>query len=188
MIGGGLVGGLLLNSIGANEEILGYKINDYNKLEGNYVYNALTSDDGTVIAGTTKKLDAEVAKKIASKVIDNANVGKIRYSSDAHGRLGNEMEMDILSNPDAVYFSQGKEQNLIFRKGGNVVIVKSGGSSKGNVLTRYGPAGARGKSGAAIYGGSPDDLGMPITEEAIIKGKVLTPKGGTLPPGTRIIP
>lgn len=83
---------------------------------------------------------------------------KIKYANNYHGRLGKELEIDILSNPDAVYVSQSKSQNLIYiiyRKGENVVIVESAGSAKGNVITSYGPSGARGKSGAAIFGGNP---------------------------------
>ncbi len=60
------------------------------------------------------------------------------------------MEANILSNPDAVYVAGNKSQNLIYTKGDNVVIVESAGSSKGNVITSYGPDGARGNSGAAM--------------------------------------
>lgn len=98
------------------------------------------------------------------------------------------MEQEILSNPDAVYVSGNKSQNLIFRKGDNVVIVESGGSSKGNVITSYGPGGPRGNSGAAIFGGSPNDQGMPVTHEAIVNGTIPTPSGETMPPATQIIP
>ena len=33
-----------------------------------------------------------------------------------HGWLGKKLEIDILSNPDAVYVSGNKSQNLIYRK------------------------------------------------------------------------
>jgi hypothetical protein len=102
--------------------------------------------------------------------------------------LGKEMESDILSNPDAVYVSGNKSQNLIYRKGDNVVIVESGGSSKGNIITSYGPDGARGNSGAAIFGGSPSEPGMPVTHDAIVNGEIPTPSGETMPSATQIYP
>ncbi|QPA57426.1 hypothetical protein J1907_14885 [Lysinibacillus sphaericus] len=40
-------------------------------------------------------------------------------------------------------------------KEGNAVIVESKGSHKGNTITSYGSDGARGESGAAIFGVSP---------------------------------
>lgn len=77
------------------------------------------------------------------------------------------------------------KQNLVYRKGDNVVIVESQGSSKGNIITSYGPNGPRGKSGAAIFGGNPSDLGMPVTHEDILNG-IKQPGGGTFPPATQI--
>ena len=101
----------------------------------------------------------------------------------------NEMNIDkVKITSDAVYISEGKQKNMIFRKAGNVVIVKTGGSSKGNLLTSYGPDGARGSSGAEIFWGTPDEPGKPITHEALVEGKVPIPSGGTLPPAKQIIP
>ncbi len=96
------------------------------------------------------------------------------------------MESNILSNPDAVYVAGNKSQNLIYAKGDNVVIVESAGSSKGNVITSYGPDGARGNSGVAIFGGNPSDPGMPVTHDAIVNGRIPTPSGETMPPATQI--
>lgn len=76
-------------------------------------------------------------------------------------------------------------KKFIYRKGDNVVIVESKGSSKGNIITSYGPSGPRGKSGAAIFGGSPTDPGMPVTHEDILSG-IKQPGGGTFPPAIQI--
>lgn len=95
------------------------------------------------------------------------------------------MEQEILSDPDAVYVTNNNKQNLVYRKGDNVVIVESTGSSKGNIITSYGPSGPRGESGAAIFGGSSTDPGMPVTHEDILNG-IKQPGGGTFPPATQI--
>lgn len=63
-----------------------------------------------------------------------------------------------------------------------MVIVQSSGSSKGNVITSYG------NSGAAIFGGSPNDSGKAISHDAIINGNIPTPKGDSLPPSEQIYP
>ena len=62
--------------------------------------------------------------------------------------------------------------------------MESRGSSKGNIITSYGPSGPRGKSGVAIYGGDPLEPGMPITHEDILSG--IKQPGGTFPPATQI--
>ncbi|QKS54851.1 hypothetical protein HUB98_15605 [Paenibacillus barcinonensis] len=130
----------------------------------------------------------EKQAKSASDISAKAKEGKIKFASNYHGRLGKEKELEILSKPDAVYVSGNNSQNLIYRKGVNVVIVESKGSSKGNVITSYGPDGARGESGAAIFGGKPTDPGMPVTHDSIVKGNIPTPSGGTMPPATQIMP
>lgn len=40
--------------------------------------------------------------------------------------------------------TNNNKQNLVYRKGDNVVIVESQGSSKGNIITSYGPDGPGG--------------------------------------------
>ncbi|MBB6019736.1 WXG100 family type VII secretion target [Paenibacillus sp. JGP012] len=130
----------------------------------------------------------EKQAKSAMDISAKAKEGKIKFASNYHGRLGKEKELEILSKPDAVYVSGNNSQNLIYRKGVNVVIVESKGSSKGNVITSYGPDGARGESGAAIFGGKPTDRGMPVTHDSIVKGNIPTPSGGTMPPATQIMP
>ena len=66
-----------------------------------------------------------------------------------------------------------------------MVITESKGSSKGNVITSYGPDGPRGESGAAIFGGNSKDPGMPVTHEDILNG-IKQPDGGTFPPAIQI--
>lgn len=122
------------------------------------------------------------------RITKKAKEGKIKYASNYHGRLGKEKELEILSNPDAVYVAGNNSQHYIYRKGENVVIVESKGSSKGNTITSYGPDGARGESGAAIFGGKATEPGMPVKHDAIVNGTVPTPNGGTLPPATQVLP
>jgi len=93
-----------------------------------------------------------------------------------------------MANPDAVYQSGGSAGRFIFRQGENVVVTDGPGSSVGKLVTSYGPAGPRGESGAAIFGGLPDDPGLPITHDMIVNGTVPVPGGGTLPPAAQIFP
>ncbi len=60
--------------------------------------------------------------------------------------------------------------------------------SAGKIVTSCGPGGPRGESGAAIYGGSPADPGMPITHEMLVTGQVSTPGVGRLPVAKQIFP
>jgi uncharacterized protein RhaS with RHS repeats len=106
---------------------------------------------------------ASCPKKAAQKIIEDAQLGKIRQTKDYHGRLGRPKETEILSNPDAVYHPTGKSGRLTFRKGEDVVITEGPGSGRGQVLTSYGPSGPRGKSGTAIFGGHAADPGLPMT-------------------------
>ncbi|MGV6935548.1 hypothetical protein ACWA2B_08515 [Paenibacillus sp. CMM36] len=142
--------------------------------------------EGTGNGGITKGFEKLV--KSVKNISDKAKEGKIKYASNYHGRLGKEKELEILSNPDAVYVAGNNSQNLIYRKGENVVIVESKGSSKGNTITSYGPDGARGESGAAIFGGKATEPGMPVTHDAIVNGTIPTPSGGTMPPATQVLP
>jgi hypothetical protein len=75
----------------------------------------------------------------------------------------------------------------VFRKGDNVVITEGVGSRRGQVVTSYGPAGPRGDSGAAVFGGKPADPGLPITDEMIVGGRVQRPEGGFEAPAIPII-
>lgn len=119
-----------------------------------------------------------------AKIMENASKGKVRRGSDYHGRLGHEREAAILSEPEGVF--KAKNGNLIFHKDGNIVVTHGKGAAQGNVITSYGTGGPRGESGAAIYGGSASDPGMPITRDMILKGEIPRPNGGFLPPASEI--
>ena len=106
--------------------------------------------------------------------------------SGYHGRLAQNLEEQIMRNPDAVYVRTGNKQNLIFKKGDDIVVTVGKGSGRGNILTSYGPSGPRGNSGAEIFGGSTTDPGLPITEEMIVRGQIKTPSGEYLAPAFRI--
>ncbi|WP_273924169.1 RHS repeat-associated core domain-containing protein [Pseudomonas idahonensis] len=127
---------------------------------------------------------ATCPKEAAAKITENASNGKIRRGKDYHGRLGHDAELDILSNPENVY--QAKNGNLVFHKDGDIVVTHGKGGAQGNVITSYGQGGPRGESGAAIYGGTPSDPGIPITSEMITSGNIPKPNGGFLPPATKI--
>lgn len=135
------------------------------------------------------------ATKIAKKVIDQAKEGKLRKIPPGkispkgyHGRLTDARMTEILSNPDAVYVSTGKSENITFRQGEDVVIVSGNpaGSQKGQIITSYGPSGPRGNSGASIYGGLPSDPGLPITDHMIINGTIPKPNGGFVSKATNL--
>ncbi|MBP2321698.1 RHS repeat-associated protein [Kibdelosporangium banguiense] len=130
----------------------------------------------------------ERAKRLANRTTENARNGRVRETPDYHGRLSRERELEILSNPDAVYHSTGTGGRFIFRQGEDVVITQGPGSQAGQLVTSYGPSGPRGDSGAAIFGGSPSDPGLPVTHEQIVNGTVPTPSGDTLPPAVQILP
>ena len=123
--------------------------------------------------GGPNSKEIEKALKAAEKTIIDAANGTVRRAGNYHGRLPANVEQDILSNPDRVYLSQGKSGRLIFLKGENVVITNGVGSGRGTLVTSYGPAGPRGTSGAAIFGGMPSVPGLPVTDAMI--------QGGTVP-------
>ena len=128
------------------------------------------------------------ATKLAARVIGKAQNGGRVLTPGYHGRLPSSLETSIMANPDAVYLSTGSGGRFIFRQGGNIVVTEGPGSSVGKLVTSYGPAGPRGESGAAIFGGSPADPGMPITHDMIVNGEIPVPGGGTLPPSTEVFP
>ena len=132
-------------------------------------------------------MDCARAKKQAQKTIEEAQAGKIRLATNYHGRLPSNVEADILSSPEKVFFSEGQGECLAFYKDGNVVVTETG-SRRGQVVTSYGDKGPRGSSGAAVLGGSPTDPGLPITPAAITGGTIPAPGGTTLPPATEILP
>ena len=134
--------------------------------------------------------------KLANKIQERAIDGKIPKIAPGkispkgyHGRLSEQRMQEIIKNPDGVYVSTGGNNNIIFAKDGDIVILagNKAGAYKGQAITSYGPSGPRGESGAAIYGGRASDPGLPITDSMIINGQIPTPGGGFLPPATAIV-
>ena len=128
--------------------------------------------------------DCTKVTKVIDQSVERASGGRRRTASGYHGHLSADRELEILSNPDGVYISQGGAERLIFHQGEDIVVMESKGGARGNVITSYGPSGPKNDSGAAAWGGSPEDPGPAVTREMIIEGKIPTPKGGTLPPAT----
>ncbi|MFD8870048.1 putative T7SS-secreted protein [Streptomyces sp. NPDC059590] len=123
------------------------------------------------------------ANKAADKVVNNAQNGVRKelkpYEGSPrgyHGHLSPTRELEILSNPDAVYLSQGKSGRMLFHQGEDIVITEGPGSRAGQIVTSYGPSGPRMESGVKAFGGSPEEPGLPITRDQIINGKI--PSGG----------
>ncbi len=142
---------------------------------------------------TAQIKDLAGAVKLAQRTIDDAQRGRVRRAKDYnksdkysgtnyHGRLSAALEQEILSHPDYVYVSTGKERKFVFLKDGNVVITLGVGTYRGQIITSYGPGGRRSESGASIYGGSVDDPGVPITDEMVRNGKI--PKAKSNPTDT----
>ncbi|MEU7340060.1 putative T7SS-secreted protein [Streptomyces sp. NPDC007074] len=140
----------------------------------------------------TKEEKAQKARDDALKamddVIERARDGKIKkagnYHADDHG-FTEDMVMDILKKPDAVYHSTAGSGNLIFRKGEDIVVVRADRTGAGNVITAYGSSGIKGPSGAEALGGLRTDPGSPITHEDVVEGRIPA-KNGYMPPAERV--
>ena len=177
--------GLNLYAYCKNNSVVYYDPSGYSQ-EPKCVEAGFGEDDGGNEGSTGTRGDNNLKlSNIADDISQRAENGNLKRGINYHGRLGQGLEQQIIANPDAVYVTNNNKQNLVYRKGDNVVIVESRGSSKGNIITSYGPDGPRGKSGAAIFGGSPSDPGMPVTHEDILNG-IKQPGGGTFPPATQI--
>ncbi|MEU2428189.1 putative T7SS-secreted protein [Streptomyces sp. NPDC007861] len=130
--------------------------------------------------------DCEKVNKTVDQAIERAQGGKRRTASGYHGHLTPQRELEILSNPDGVYISKGGAERLMFHQGEDIVIMESKGGGRGNVVTSYGPSGPKNDSGAAAWGGSPEDPGPPVTREQIVEGRIPNTKGGYLPPAEQL--
>ncbi|MGH1555293.1 RHS repeat-associated core domain-containing protein [Streptomyces sp. L7] len=129
--------------------------------------------------------DCTKVNKVIDKVLQRATGGRRSTATGYHGHLSTERELEILSNPDGVYISQGGAERLIFHQGEDIVVTESKGGGGGNVITSYGPSGPKNDSrGRRLGAASPEDPGPAVTKEMIVEGKIPTPKGGTLPPAT----
>lgn len=120
------------------------------------------------------------------KVVDQAAGGRIRKASNYRPHFGDDRVTEILTEPDAVYLSQGNRGNLIFRQGEDIVVTKGPGAGAGDVITGYGPSGIKGDSGAAAVGGKSTDPGPPVRHEDIVNGKIPGAGGTPMAPADQI--
>ncbi len=111
-------------------------------------------------------------KETITDLIKKAKDDEVPYSTGHHVHTGIDVRK-IMSNPDAVYLSTSKKNpKLIFRRGGDIVIVGGKGSNRNRVITGYGSSGLKGESGAKALGGNPTDMGEPITHAMVVDGKI----------------
>jgi RHS repeat-associated protein len=142
---------------------------------------AFDGSPGTVIdpLGLSADNKTHRAQRAADKISQDAKDGKLkttpRSHHDEHG-FSDEQARQILANPDSVH--QSTNGNLVFRKGGDVVVTEGPGSGQGNVITAYGSSGHE--------RGQPGIPGAPVTDEAISGGTIPRRGGGTIPPATKI--
>jgi len=120
--------------------------------------------------------------RVLEQVRERADAGAFRRAGNYHAHFGETRVLEILRNPDAIYESSGRAGNLIYRQGGDIVVVDGPGSGQGQVITGYGPSGIRAESGARALGGAPTDMGLPVTHEMITGGAI------PVPPNRPIIP
>ncbi|MFE7107788.1 hypothetical protein ACFU98_32070 [Streptomyces sp. NPDC057575] len=102
------------------------------------------------------------------------------HGDERHG-FSDERVLEILTNPDAVYQSEGTAGKLIFRQGEEIVVTHGPGSQVGHAVTAYGPSGTKGLSGANALGGKVTDPGVPVTDRDIVEGRI-PGNGGFMPP------
>ncbi|MCY0928744.1 DUF6531 domain-containing protein [Streptomyces sp. H27-H1] len=131
--------------------------------------------------------DCAKVNKVIDQALERAVDGKRRTATGYHGHLTPERELEIISNPDGIYISKGGQERLIFHQGEDIMIMESKKGGAGNVVTSYGPSGPKNDSGAAAWGGSPDDPGPPVTRDMIVEGRIPKSKGdGFLPPAEQL--
>lgn len=85
---------------------------------------------------------------------------------------------EIIEKPEVIFISDSQAKRLIYLAGGDIVVVETkGGGAQKKVVTAYGATGILSKSGQKEYPHmSPEDPGVPVTEEMILKGDKV-PKG-----------
>jgi Domain of unknown function (DUF4157) len=127
--------------------------------------------------------------RILQRVQQEATNGRFRKSVNYHAHFSDERVLQILSKPDAIYESQGAARRLVFRQGGDTVVIEGAGSGGGNVITGYGPSGIRGTSGARALGGTPSEVGLPVTDVQITSGAIpVAPGRPPIAPARKIWP
>jgi hypothetical protein len=116
--------------------------------------------------------------------------GKFNKASNYHGDSMHQMKDDvvqkIITSPDAIYETRNGER-LIYLKDGDIVVMESTKSARGNVITAYGKSGVKGESGATALGGKAEDAGEAVTDQIITEGKIPAKKG-FIPPAKKIYP
>ena len=107
----------------------------------------------------------------------------------ARAHFGDARVLEILKHPDAIYFSSGGSRRLVYKQGEDIVVVEGSGSAQGNVVTGYGPSGAKNESGARALGGNAQDPGEPITHEQITSETIpVAPRRPPIPPANQVWP
>ena len=127
--------------------------------------------------------------RVLEQVRERAAMGDFRRAGNYHAHFDEARVLAILRNPDAIYESAGRTGRLIYHQCGDIVVVEGPGSGQGQVITGYGPSGIRAESGARALGGTPTDLGTPITPGMIIGGTIpVPPNRPKIPAAARIWP
>ncbi|NUR27424.1 MAG: RHS repeat-associated core domain-containing protein, partial [Catenulispora sp.] len=156
-----------------------------------YVDNPLGWTDplGLITYDQAKK----VADGVNQRAVDGATKRKAGPPPPAgngyHGHMDQNIEEEILKNPDAVYYSTGTGDRVIFRKGDDIVVMDGKGATKGHIVTSYGPSGVAGPTGVKAYPHlnlKETDPGPPITHDMLINGQVPNGKGGFLAPAVQV--
>jgi hypothetical protein len=143
-------------------------------------------------AGSTLGDEATADRRVVrvlEQIHETAAAGAFRRAGNYHAHFSEVRVLEILRNPDAIYESSGRAGKLIYRQGGDIVVVEGPGSGQGQVVTGYGPSGIRAESGARALGGAPSDLGIPVTHEMITGGTIpVSPNRPKIPAATQIWP
>ncbi|WNG29287.1 HNH endonuclease [Cystobacter fuscus] len=128
-------------------------------------------------------------RRVLEQIREKAAAGTFRRAGNYHAHFSEARVLEILRNPDAIYESSGRAGKLIYHQGGDIVVVEGPGSGQGQVITGYGPSGIRAESGARALGGSPMDLGTPVTPEMITGGTIpVPPNRPRIPAATQVWP
>jgi hypothetical protein len=139
------------------------------------------------LTAENRKVALELMEDVRSSGKFSKAGGKNRkYHGDTGHGYPDELVQDIMTHPEAIYETRNGEK-LIYLKDGDIVVVKSTKSAKGDVVTAYGKSGVKGKSGATVLGGSPTDPGEPVTDLIITEGRIPA-KNGFIAPAKKIYP
>ncbi|WNG39371.1 hypothetical protein F0U61_41180 [Archangium violaceum] len=145
------------------------------------------AEAGSTLGGKTTA-DRRVLR-VLEQIRERAAAGTFRRAANYHAHFSEARVLEILRHPDAIYESTGRAGKLIYRQGGDIVVVDGPGSGNGQVITGYGSSGIRAESGARALGGAPTDLGTPVTHEMITGGTIpVSPKSPKLPAAVQIWP